>query len=239
MTAGLMASQGVVTLFQNPNQLAELKANPGLAPAFVEELCRYHTGSAMAMKRVAKEDVKIGGKVSFAFPNMLSPITADIEPVSAPTGPSIPEFADIGASRVSKPARASSRRTSPPTEMRRSSPIRTSSTCIGNGARKTHSDSDSVTTAALRNISRKRSWRRSSVSVITTSKPVPVHIKRPFTDYRISHPVPEDAKSEGRSAYGKDQLHATEWGRGYQGSPRNVVIVNAFNRVGWLIRLDN
>lgn len=53
-----------MTLFQNPSQLAELKADPGLAPAFVKELCRYHTGSAMALKRVAKEDIKIGGQVS-------------------------------------------------------------------------------------------------------------------------------------------------------------------------------
>ncbi|KAH7123297.1 cytochrome P450 55A3 [Dactylonectria estremocensis] len=53
---------GVVTLLQHPNQLAELKADPSLVPAFVEELCRYHTGSAMAMKRVAKEDIELGGK---------------------------------------------------------------------------------------------------------------------------------------------------------------------------------
>jgi len=94
MTAGLMTSQGVVTLFQNATQLAELNANPALAPAFVEELCRYHTGSTMAMKRVATEDVEIGGKVSFAFPNMSSPMTANVEPVSARTDPSIPEFAN-------------------------------------------------------------------------------------------------------------------------------------------------
>jgi nitric oxide reductase len=52
-----------VTLFQNPGQLAELKADPSLAPAFVEELCRFHTGSALAMKRVAKEDVVLGGQL--------------------------------------------------------------------------------------------------------------------------------------------------------------------------------
>ena len=53
--------EGVVTLFQYPSQLAELKANPSLAANFVEELCRFHTGSALAMKRVAKVDVEIGG----------------------------------------------------------------------------------------------------------------------------------------------------------------------------------
>ncbi|KAK4176864.1 putative cytochrome P450 B-class [Triangularia setosa] len=59
-----MIALGVVTLFQNPNQFAELKADPTKwAGPFVEELCRYHTASAMAMKRTAKEDVEIGGKI--------------------------------------------------------------------------------------------------------------------------------------------------------------------------------
>jgi fungal nitric oxide reductase len=49
---------------RHPQQLAELKANPALAPAFVNELCRYHTGSALAMKRVAKVDIELGGKVN-------------------------------------------------------------------------------------------------------------------------------------------------------------------------------
>ncbi|KAK4040112.1 cytochrome P450 [Parachaetomium inaequale] len=59
-----MIALGVVTLFQHPDQLAELKADPTKwAGPFVEELCRYHTASAMAMKRTAKEDVEIGGKL--------------------------------------------------------------------------------------------------------------------------------------------------------------------------------
>ena len=48
---------------QHPKQLAELIANPSLVPDFVEELCRFHTGSALAMKRVAKVDLELGGKV--------------------------------------------------------------------------------------------------------------------------------------------------------------------------------
>lgn len=60
--------QGVVTLFQHPDQLAELKADPAKwAAPFVEELCRYHTASAMAMKRTAKENVEIGGKVMGSY----------------------------------------------------------------------------------------------------------------------------------------------------------------------------
>ncbi|KAM5353236.1 hypothetical protein ACJZ2D_016866 [Fusarium nematophilum] len=58
-----MITLGVVTLFQHPEQLAQLKADPSLAPSFVEELCRYHTASALAMKRTAKLDVMIGGKL--------------------------------------------------------------------------------------------------------------------------------------------------------------------------------
>ncbi|KAB5536338.1 cytochrome P450 55A2 [Coniochaeta sp. 2T2.1] len=57
-----MIALGVATLFQHPEQLAELKSNPSLAPAFVEELCRYHTASALAMKRTAKVDIELGGQ---------------------------------------------------------------------------------------------------------------------------------------------------------------------------------
>jgi nitric oxide reductase len=52
-----------VTLFENPSQLADLKKEPSLAPKFVEELCRFHTASALATRRVAKVDVELGGKV--------------------------------------------------------------------------------------------------------------------------------------------------------------------------------
>ena len=58
-----MINLGVVTILQHPDQLADLKADPETwSPKFVEELCRYHTASALATKRVAKEDVVIGGK---------------------------------------------------------------------------------------------------------------------------------------------------------------------------------
>lgn len=68
-----MHHQGVIELSRNPKQLEELKADPSLATAFVEELCRYHTGSSMAMKRVAKEDVEIGGKVIYWLDNLARP----------------------------------------------------------------------------------------------------------------------------------------------------------------------
>jgi fungal nitric oxide reductase len=54
---------GVITLTQNTSQLEELKRDPSVVPNFVRELCRYHTGSALAMKRVVKVDIELGGKV--------------------------------------------------------------------------------------------------------------------------------------------------------------------------------
>lgn len=52
-----------MTLLENPAQLEDLKQNPSLAPAFVEELCRYHTASAFATRRVAKVDITLRGQV--------------------------------------------------------------------------------------------------------------------------------------------------------------------------------
>lgn len=57
-----MIALGVATLAEYPDQLALLKSNPGLAGNMVRELCRFHTASAMALKRVAMEDVQIGGQ---------------------------------------------------------------------------------------------------------------------------------------------------------------------------------
>lgn len=58
-----MIALGVVTLMRHPDQLEELKADPSLARDFVNELCRYHTGSSLAMKRVAKVDIELGGQI--------------------------------------------------------------------------------------------------------------------------------------------------------------------------------
>ncbi|MCJ1425039.1 hypothetical protein MMC29_002927 [Sticta canariensis] len=58
-----MINLGIVTLLQHPDQLNDLKGDPSLAKVFVEELCRFHTASAMAARRVAKVDVTLGGKL--------------------------------------------------------------------------------------------------------------------------------------------------------------------------------
>lgn len=54
---------GILTLQQHPDQLAELIANPGLAPQVVDEIFRYQTTSALNCRRVALKDVVIGGQV--------------------------------------------------------------------------------------------------------------------------------------------------------------------------------
>lgn len=53
---------GILTLQQHPSQLSELIANPDLAPQVVNEICRYHTASALNCRRVALKDMKIGGQ---------------------------------------------------------------------------------------------------------------------------------------------------------------------------------
>jgi nitric oxide reductase len=56
-----MICLGIVTLLQYPEQHEKLKADPSLAPYIVSELTRYHTGSAMATRRVAKENIELRG----------------------------------------------------------------------------------------------------------------------------------------------------------------------------------
>lgn len=53
----------VITLLQHPDQLKFLKTDPKKCTAPFVELCRFHTVSTLATKRVAKEDVVIGGKL--------------------------------------------------------------------------------------------------------------------------------------------------------------------------------
>jgi nitric oxide reductase len=61
-TCTVLIIQGVATLAHHPDQLEALKKDPSLAANFVEELCRYHTASAMAIKRTAVSDIELGGK---------------------------------------------------------------------------------------------------------------------------------------------------------------------------------
>ncbi|MCP2163891.1 cytochrome P450 [Goodfellowiella coeruleoviolacea] len=60
-TTSNMISLGTVALLENPDQLAELRADPDVLPAAVEELLRYLSIADTVPSRVATEDVELGG----------------------------------------------------------------------------------------------------------------------------------------------------------------------------------
>ncbi|WP_328842928.1 cytochrome P450 [Streptomyces sp. NBC_00258] len=60
-TTASMLSLGAVTLLTHPGQLAALRADPALVPGAVEELLRYLTVVHIGMRRIALEDVEVGG----------------------------------------------------------------------------------------------------------------------------------------------------------------------------------
>ncbi|MGW5423613.1 cytochrome P450 [Streptomyces sp. NPDC003943] len=61
-TTANMISLGTYTLLRHPSRLAELRADPGLVPAAVEELLRF-LSIADGLLRVAREDVEVAGVV--------------------------------------------------------------------------------------------------------------------------------------------------------------------------------
>ncbi|KOU56813.1 oxygenase [Streptomyces sp. MMG1533] len=60
-TTASMLSLGVVTLLSHPEQLAALRADPELVPGAVEELLRHLTVVHIGIRRIATEDVELGG----------------------------------------------------------------------------------------------------------------------------------------------------------------------------------
>lgn len=60
-TSANMISLGTLTLLQHPDQLEELKRDPGLALNAADELLRYLAVADLATSRVAMTDVEIGG----------------------------------------------------------------------------------------------------------------------------------------------------------------------------------
>jgi cytochrome P450 len=85
-TAASMISLSFVALCQHPEQLACLRADPGLIPAAVEELLRYViiAGSgAIPFARVTREEVSVGGVTIPAGERVLaSPWTANRDPAA-------------------------------------------------------------------------------------------------------------------------------------------------------------
>ncbi|KAL4423466.1 hypothetical protein ABPG77_005418 [Micractinium sp. CCAP 211/92] len=61
-TVASMINLGVMTLLDNPDQLEALKSDPSLLNSAVHEICRYHTASSYALRRVALEDVQVRDK---------------------------------------------------------------------------------------------------------------------------------------------------------------------------------
>ena len=61
-TTGAMTAFSTLTLLENPDQLAELRADPSKIPGAVEELLRYLTVAQLGTFRVATEDLEIGGQ---------------------------------------------------------------------------------------------------------------------------------------------------------------------------------
>lgn len=60
-TTANMISLGVVALLENPDQLARLRDDHGLAPQAVDELLRYFSIADQVTSRVALADMEIGG----------------------------------------------------------------------------------------------------------------------------------------------------------------------------------
>ncbi|MFJ8111881.1 cytochrome P450 [Streptomyces sp. NPDC096132] len=60
-TTANMFPLAVVDLLRHPGQLAALRARPDLWPAAVEELLRHLTVTHAGMRRIATEDVEVGG----------------------------------------------------------------------------------------------------------------------------------------------------------------------------------
>jgi cytochrome P450 family 107 subfamily K polypeptide 1 len=58
-----LIGNGVVALLTHPEQLAKLKANPELAGGVVEETLRYWGPVDFIGRRIAKEDIEVGGTV--------------------------------------------------------------------------------------------------------------------------------------------------------------------------------
>jgi pentalenic acid synthase len=62
-TTASMTSLSVITLLEHPDQLAALRADPGLIPGAVEELLRYLAIADVAGGRLAKADIEIDGQL--------------------------------------------------------------------------------------------------------------------------------------------------------------------------------
>jgi cytochrome P450 len=63
VTTANMIALGVTLLLQHPDQMAELRAQPGLLKGAIEEMLRHQTLLRGGLRRVATEDVEVGGQL--------------------------------------------------------------------------------------------------------------------------------------------------------------------------------
>ncbi|WP_328916998.1 MULTISPECIES: cytochrome P450 [unclassified Streptomyces] len=75
-TTANMVALGVMTLLDHPEQLAEVTADPELAPKAVEELLRYLSIGDQVTCRVATEDIEIAGALIKEGEGLISPNAA-------------------------------------------------------------------------------------------------------------------------------------------------------------------
>jgi cytochrome P450 len=75
-TTANMIALGTLLLLDNPDQLAELKADPGLAPAVVEELLRYLSVAHHVAFRLSTADIEVGGRCIHAGDGVIAPVQA-------------------------------------------------------------------------------------------------------------------------------------------------------------------
>lgn len=75
-TTANMMSLSVLTLLNHPEQHAELRQNPQLWPAAVEELMRWLSITHVSPGRAATQDVELGGKQIRAGDGMIVPLMA-------------------------------------------------------------------------------------------------------------------------------------------------------------------
>jgi cytochrome P450 len=75
-TTANMIALSTVALLRDPAQLAALRADPALWPGAVDELLRYLTVVHSGMRRVATEDVEVGGVLIRAGEGVIVPLQA-------------------------------------------------------------------------------------------------------------------------------------------------------------------
>jgi cytochrome P450 len=75
-TTANMIALGVLTFFENPDQLAQVRDNPALVPPAVEELLRYLTVAHHVAFRLATDEIDLGAVCVHAGEGVIAPLAA-------------------------------------------------------------------------------------------------------------------------------------------------------------------